>query len=221
MISFVGTREAFRYMGLLAVIGGIIYGLLHLLWLRKFDINLKDEDEGVESGEAEKLTEPKYKDQGTTMSQERLSLMIKYNQIGSLTSLPRGSKVSKFAIESFRMRIWRNLAFARSFLKCNFMRLGRFHDDNNKGETSNNQPPSLMPKSTSGAPQNERISERYGDRDNDIITAVSSRNLICGTVDLFAPPTRRLTNRFNYVSYSRLTFTIPWGVVGVATTLST
>lgn len=33
------------------------------------------------------------KDQGTTMSQERLSLMIKFNQIGSLTSLPRGSKV--------------------------------------------------------------------------------------------------------------------------------
>lgn len=93
MISFVGTREAFRYMGLLAVIGGICYGLLHLLWLRKID-NKEEDEAAVESGEAEKLTEPKYKDQGTTMSQERLSLMIKYNQIGSLTSLPRGSKVS-------------------------------------------------------------------------------------------------------------------------------
>lgn len=79
-------------MGLLAVIGGVIYGLLHLIWLRKFD-NKDDDDGAVESAEAEKLTEPKYKDQGTTMSQERLSLMIKYNQIGSLTSLPRGSKV--------------------------------------------------------------------------------------------------------------------------------
>lgn len=39
------------------------------------------------------MMEPKTRDQGTTMSQERLSLMIKFNQIGSLTSLPRGSKV--------------------------------------------------------------------------------------------------------------------------------
>lgn len=95
MIGFVGTREAFRYMGLLAVIGGICYGLLHMLWLRKFD-HREEDDTAVESGEAEKLTQPeaKYKDQGTTMSQERLCLMIKYNQIGSLTSLPRGSKVS-------------------------------------------------------------------------------------------------------------------------------
>lgn len=94
MIGFVGTREAFRYMGLVSVIGGICYGILHLVWLRKFD-NKEDDDCAVESGETEKLAaEPKYKDQGTTMSQERLSLMIKYNQIGSLTSLPRGSKVS-------------------------------------------------------------------------------------------------------------------------------
>lgn len=61
------------------------------------------DDDVLESGEAEKLTEtkeadePKTKDQGTSMSQERLSLMIKYNQIGSLTSLPRGSRVS-FAV---------------------------------------------------------------------------------------------------------------------------
>lgn len=60
----------------------------------------------LESGEAEKLTEtkeadePKTKDQGTSMSQERLSLMIKYNQIGSLTSLPRGSRVS-FAVACY------------------------------------------------------------------------------------------------------------------------
>lgn len=94
MISYVGTRDAFRYMGLLAVIGGIIYGLLHLIWLRKFDHVLKDEDDAAENGETEKLNEPKTKDQGTTMSQERLCLMIKYNQIGSLTSLPRGSKVN-------------------------------------------------------------------------------------------------------------------------------
>lgn len=49
----------------------------------------------VENGETEKLSpEPKMRDASTGMSQERLSLMIKYNQIGSLTSLSRGSKVS-------------------------------------------------------------------------------------------------------------------------------
>ncbi|XP_055376388.1 uncharacterized protein LOC129608737 isoform X2 [Condylostylus longicornis] len=98
LIGHVGTRDAFRYMGLLAVVGGIAYGLLHLIWLRKFDHQLDDKDDGdyvedVEDPECEKLTEPMKKDAGTSMSQERLCLMIKYNQIGSLTSLPRGSRV--------------------------------------------------------------------------------------------------------------------------------
>lgn len=98
LIGHVGTREAFRYMGLLAVVGGCCYYFIHLVWLKKFDVHDKDDQDLTENGEAEKLTgiEPKTKEQGTTMSQERLSLMIKYNQIGSLTSLPRGSKVSKF-----------------------------------------------------------------------------------------------------------------------------
>ncbi|XP_036222386.2 uncharacterized protein [Bactrocera oleae] len=95
LIGQFGTRDAFRYMGLLAVVGGIAYGLLHLAWLRKFDHNIDDceeEAETMENGETEKLTEPATKEQGTSMSLERLSLMIKYNQIGSLTSLPRGSR---------------------------------------------------------------------------------------------------------------------------------
>ncbi|XP_075153062.1 uncharacterized protein LOC142226759 isoform X2 [Haematobia irritans] len=98
LIGEFGTRDAFRYMGLLAVVGGIAYGILHLVWLRKFDHNMDDcEDdvdtvEAVEAGETEKLTEPATKEQGTSMSLERLSLMIKYNQIGSLSSLPRGSR---------------------------------------------------------------------------------------------------------------------------------
>lgn len=99
LIGHVGTREAFRYMGLLAVLGGCCYYAIHLIWLQKFDVHHDREDsEVIENGETEKLTqlEPKTKEQGTTMSQERLSLMIKYNQIGSLTSLPRGSKVSLF-----------------------------------------------------------------------------------------------------------------------------
>ncbi|XP_055540662.1 uncharacterized protein LOC129727164 [Wyeomyia smithii] len=97
LIGEVGTREAFRYMGLVAVAGGLAYKFIHAIWLRKYD-NPDLDDDAAENGEADKLTdtkdsdEPKTKDQGTSMSQERLSLMIKYNQIGSLTSLPRGSR---------------------------------------------------------------------------------------------------------------------------------
>lgn len=97
LIGTFGTREAFRYMGLMAVVGGIMYYALYLIYLKKFDvIDDKDEQEATESGESDKLTEPKTRDQGTEMSQERLSLWVKYNQIGSLASLPRGSKVTYF-----------------------------------------------------------------------------------------------------------------------------
>ncbi|XP_030383555.1 uncharacterized protein LOC115631057 isoform X2 [Scaptodrosophila lebanonensis] len=114
LIGQFGTRDAFRYMGLLAVVGGIAYGLLHLIWLRKFDHTTEDseEEEAVENGETDKLTEPATKEQGTSMSLERLSLMIKYNQIGSLSSLPRGSRAdihdhlsvrrSSYNVESLR-----------------------------------------------------------------------------------------------------------------------
>lgn len=40
LIGHVGTREAFRYMGLLAVVGGCCYYAIHLLWLKKFDVNV-------------------------------------------------------------------------------------------------------------------------------------------------------------------------------------
>ncbi|XP_031619011.1 uncharacterized protein LOC116338090 isoform X2 [Contarinia nasturtii] len=92
LIGNVGTREAFRYMGLMAVVGGVLYYGLHLAYLKKFDMIDEKDDEPAENGEADKLTEPKTRDQGTSMSQERLSLWVKYNQIGSLASLPRGSK---------------------------------------------------------------------------------------------------------------------------------
>ncbi|ALC38029.1 CG14891 [Drosophila busckii] len=115
LIGQFGTRDAFRYMGLLAVVGGIAYGLLHLIWLRKFDHTTEESEEEIEAaetGETEKLTEPATKEQGTSMSLERLSLMIKYNQIGSLSSLPRGSRAdihdhlsvrrSSYNVESLR-----------------------------------------------------------------------------------------------------------------------
>lgn len=68
----------------------------------------------VENGETEKLSpEPKMRDASTGMSQERLSLMIKYNQIGSLTSLSRGSKVSSSGLKNFQAEIFR-----RKFNHC-------------------------------------------------------------------------------------------------------
>ncbi|XP_068917217.1 major facilitator superfamily domain-containing protein 6-A isoform X2 [Tenebrio molitor] len=79
VIAKFGIRQGFRVMGLVAVISGIIYALLHILWLRKVD----------KSDEDLKDDEPKFKDQGTMVSFERLSLVIEYNQIGSLTSLGR------------------------------------------------------------------------------------------------------------------------------------
>lgn len=37
LIGEVGTREAFRYMGLTAFLGGVAYKLIHYVWLKKFD----------------------------------------------------------------------------------------------------------------------------------------------------------------------------------------
>ena len=37
LIGEVGTREAFRYMGLVAVAGGLAYKFIHAIWLRKYD----------------------------------------------------------------------------------------------------------------------------------------------------------------------------------------
>lgn len=44
LISVMGTRESFRLMGFLAIAGGVAYGLLHYFWLRKVELNGKDED---------------------------------------------------------------------------------------------------------------------------------------------------------------------------------
>lgn len=37
MIGEVGTRDAFRYMGLIAVAGGIAYKVIYFIWLKRFD----------------------------------------------------------------------------------------------------------------------------------------------------------------------------------------
>lgn len=39
LIASLGTREAFRYMGLIAFLGGVLYGALHYFWLRKINMS--------------------------------------------------------------------------------------------------------------------------------------------------------------------------------------
>ncbi|KAJ8926921.1 hypothetical protein NQ314_020773 [Rhamnusium bicolor] len=92
IIGKVGIRQAFKLMGLVAVCSGCTYALLHYFWLRKIEIKDEEEDLGDETQKL-KDGEPKYKDQSTMVSFERLSLVVEYNQIGSLTSLGRNHAV--------------------------------------------------------------------------------------------------------------------------------
>ncbi|XP_030030821.2 uncharacterized protein LOC115447752 [Manduca sexta] len=99
LIASLGTREAFRYMGLIAFLGGILYGLLHYFWLRKINMTgIEDSCEpDTESGEGDKLNgEPLKKDAETMVSLERLHMITRFNPLGSLHSLPRGSR-SRFS----------------------------------------------------------------------------------------------------------------------------
>ncbi|GBP13269.1 Major facilitator superfamily domain-containing protein 6 [Eumeta japonica] len=95
LIASVGTREAFLYMGLIAFLGGILYGLLHYFWLRKIATSSRDNgcDHDTESGEGDKMNgEPLRKDAETMVSLERLHMITRFNPLGSLHSLPRGSR---------------------------------------------------------------------------------------------------------------------------------
>lgn len=47
LIGKVGIRHAFRIMGLVAIIAGIIYGMLHYYWLSKTEYALKEDEEGL------------------------------------------------------------------------------------------------------------------------------------------------------------------------------
>ncbi|XP_072946601.1 major facilitator superfamily domain-containing protein 6-like isoform X2 [Epargyreus clarus] len=95
LIASLGTREAFRYMGLIAFLGGVLYGLLHYFWLRKIKMTgIHDVCEpDTESGEGDKLNgEPLRKDAETMVSLERLHMITRFNPLGSLHSLSRGSR---------------------------------------------------------------------------------------------------------------------------------
>ncbi|CAH0724604.1 unnamed protein product, partial [Brenthis ino] len=95
LIASLGTREAFRYMGLIAFLGGVLYGLLHYFWLRNITMKRIPDvcDPDTESGEGDKLNgEPLRKDAETMISLERLHIITRFNPLGSLHSLSRGSR---------------------------------------------------------------------------------------------------------------------------------
>lgn len=37
LIGTYGTRQAFQIMGLLGVLSGVVYGLMHFFWLHKYN----------------------------------------------------------------------------------------------------------------------------------------------------------------------------------------
>ncbi|XP_050314309.1 uncharacterized protein LOC126748849 isoform X2 [Anthonomus grandis grandis] len=92
IISKFGIREAFQIMGSVAAFSGLAYILIYRCCLKSDEEKLEDI---VEEPETKPLgdKEPKYKDAETMVSFERLSLMVEYNQIGSLTSLGRNHLV--------------------------------------------------------------------------------------------------------------------------------
>ncbi|KAG5899979.1 hypothetical protein JTB14_034548 [Gonioctena quinquepunctata] len=89
IISKFGIRLSFRLVGVVAVCSGLLYAFLQYTLLRNITGGESEESVGDESLELNDQ-KPKYKDQGTMVSMERLSLMVEYNQIGSITSLGRG-----------------------------------------------------------------------------------------------------------------------------------
>lgn len=101
IIAKFGIRQSFRLVGLVAVVSGITYAALHLIWLRY--ITPTDEKDDEDPEEAKLNEEPKTREIGTMVSFEGLSLVVEYNQIGSLTSLGR-NQVFRTRSNSIRRR---------------------------------------------------------------------------------------------------------------------
>ncbi|XP_044765408.1 uncharacterized protein LOC123321737 [Coccinella septempunctata] len=97
IIGKVGIRQAFQLMGLMSVVCGVLYVIVHYVCLAKIEFDT-DRDDEEKNGEMSKIntetSEPKFKDQSTMVSHERLSLMIEYNQIGSVSSLGKSREYS-------------------------------------------------------------------------------------------------------------------------------
>ncbi|CAG9762061.1 unnamed protein product [Ceutorhynchus assimilis] len=89
IISKFGIRDAFKIMGTVAAASGFIYIILYRFWLKKNEAKFDEDFDEDPATEKLRNDEPKFKDQGTMVSCERLSIMVEYNQIGSLSSLGR------------------------------------------------------------------------------------------------------------------------------------
>ncbi|CAB0019753.1 unnamed protein product [Nesidiocoris tenuis] len=88
LIGTVGTRQAFRLMGLVAVVGGFTYGLLHFFWLHKYSEKPDKKEESASESETLKAKDDEKEEADElSTSLERLSLMIRFNHRGSLASL--------------------------------------------------------------------------------------------------------------------------------------
>lgn len=92
LIGKFGITSSFRIMGMIAVISGLWYAFLHYTWLKNAEMRLGDREETAQLNNGQL----RYKDQSTSMSMERLSVMIEHSQIGSITSLGRHSRSGLF-----------------------------------------------------------------------------------------------------------------------------
>ncbi|XP_059480405.1 major facilitator superfamily domain-containing protein 6-like [Neocloeon triangulifer] len=94
LISDIGAREAFRMMGYMAAVGGVVYGLLHAFWLRHLvltdpnkELPVPDAEQPGDLEEQEGLSGASTPRTPRVATPERLSLMIGINPRGSLTDL--------------------------------------------------------------------------------------------------------------------------------------
>ncbi|XP_024081412.1 uncharacterized protein LOC106668659 isoform X2 [Cimex lectularius] len=97
LIEKVGIRQSFKLMGLMSVVAGTIYGILHFFWLHKYT---NDKEDAKDHAEVEKLNSERddlEKDEKEKLSEscERLSLMIRFNHRGSLSSLTDPRSLSR------------------------------------------------------------------------------------------------------------------------------
>ncbi|CAG9859820.1 unnamed protein product [Phyllotreta striolata] len=95
LIAKFGITLTFRIMGAFAASSGLLYAFLHFVWLQKAERAVAEDSQEEEVESLRKGV--KYRDQGTTMSMERLSVMAEFNPAGSLSSLGR-SHLSRSSI---------------------------------------------------------------------------------------------------------------------------
>ncbi|CAH1160196.1 unnamed protein product [Phaedon cochleariae] len=101
IIAKFGITMSFRLMGAVGTCAGLLYTFLHYTWLKNYRVKPEEDTLDEESLKLQN-EEPKFKDQGTMVSMERLSLMVEFNQIGSITSLSRSVTLRNASIDIIR-----------------------------------------------------------------------------------------------------------------------